>query len=116
MFKISFAQTLGSWFIRLISLIILQLIGQGSNENILHILYWTSLIAPFSLILNDTFAITSAKKNNLSISKTLIINLIICFLYLFTAELQYQKIDYDLKKYKYYIIVSNNEFTKISGS
>jgi hypothetical protein len=30
--------------------------------------------------------------------------------------LQYQKIDYDLKKYKYYIIVSNNEFTKISGS
>ena len=93
MFEISFAQTLGSWFIRLISIVILQLIGQGSNENILHILYWTSLIAPFSLILNDTFAITSAKKNNLSISKTLIINLIICFVYLFIAELQYQKID-----------------------
>ena len=94
MFEISFAQTFGSWLIRLICILILQFIGQGSNENILHILYWTSLISPFSLILNDTFAITSAKKNNLSISKTLIINLIICFIYLFIAEMQYQKINF----------------------
>ena len=94
MLIIYLTQNFGSWVITLISFITLQLIGQGSNDVILHFLYWTSLIAPCSLVLNETFAVTAAKNKNLSISKKLIINFILCFFYIFMAETQFQEISH----------------------
>ena len=70
MFKTYLSQIFGSWIITLISLVILQLVGQGSNETILHFLYWTSLTAPYSLIINETFGISAAKKVKLTFQKS----------------------------------------------
>ena len=44
MIKGYIAQILGSWISTPLSLIILQLVGQGDNSSILHLLYWNSLI------------------------------------------------------------------------